>query len=414
MVCIVFLFCAAAAIAAPAQNALFTTLVNFADGLSNGANAARPYWSLIQARDGNFYGTTPEGGAYSGGTVFKVTPEGELTTLYSFFSRESDGADPFGGLVQASDGNFYGTTAIAGAYGLGTVFKITPDGTKTTLHSFDGTDGAYPWAALVQASDGNFYGTTYGGGANPNCTDSCGTVFKITPAGSFTTLYSFCAQTGCPDGFWPYAGLVRASDGNFYGTTYGGGTSGNCTFLGMPGCGTVFKITAAGELTTLHSFEGNDGAQLFGGLVQATDGNFYGITFEGGSDAQAGTVFKMTPAGTVITLHIFEGSDGRGPWAALVQATDGNFYGTTVLGGASPSCPPGVTYGCGTVFKITPDGALTTLHSFGLPVANALGLTDGNSPYAGLVQATNGNLYGTTRYGGAKNDGTVYNLRPPR
>jgi uncharacterized repeat protein (TIGR03803 family) len=244
------LVCAATAIAAPAQ--AFNTLADF-----DFTNGAFPYYmSLVQGADGNFYGTTVEGGTIGAGTVFKITPTGTLTTLYSFCSQTncSDGYDPFGGLVQATDGNFYGTTYTGGANGGGTIFKITPAGKLTTLHSFCSqtcADGDNPIAALIQATDGNFYGTTEFGGANAD-----GTVFKITPAGKLTTLYSFCSPTDCTDGANPYAGVTQATDGNFYGTAPYGGAY---------GAGTVFKITAGGKLTTLHSFDSDDGASPYGG-----------------------------------------------------------------------------------------------------------------------------------------------------
>jgi uncharacterized repeat protein (TIGR03803 family) len=197
--------------------------------------------------------------------------------------------------VQASDGNFYGTTVEGGADGAGTVFRITPSGTLTTLYSFcsqvNCTDGYWPYAGLVQAADGNLYGTTGNGGAFGNY----GTVFKITPSGTLTTLYSFCAQNGCADGEEPAARLVQAADGNFYGTTASGGTSQNCDSYR---CGTVFKITPSGTLTTLHSFNYADGAYPYAGLVQASGLvqaavlNFYGTTFKGGGDGY-GTVFRL-------------------------------------------------------------------------------------------------------------------------
>jgi uncharacterized repeat protein (TIGR03803 family) len=383
---LVCVFCAAAVIDSPAQT--FTTLLSF-----NRADGALPNGSLVQGLDGNFYGTTSEGGAnfapsVGWGTVFKVTPGGTLTTVYNFCAKAgcADGADPSAGLVQATDGNFYGTTELGGAncspYGCGTVFKITPEGTLTTLHSFCSkmycADGAGP-GGLVQATDGNFYGATWEGGAYGR-----GTVFKITPGGTLTRLYSFCAQTNCTDGQWPSA-LVQGTDGNFYGTTVIGGTCGARFF----GCGTVFKITPRGTLTTLHRFDGTDGVNPRAGLVLATDGNFYGTTSEGAACPTwgCGTVFQITPGGTLTTLHNFDGTDGANPYAGLVQATDGSFYGTTELGGAN---------GWGTVFTITPGGTLTTLHSFDD--------TDGSNPSA-LVQATDGNLYGTTQNGGA-NTGT--------
>ena len=233
MVCIVLLFCTAAAMVSPAQSVVVSTLANF-----DGTNGRFPRGvSLVHGIDGNFYGTTESGGANNNGTfcsggcgtVFKITPGGTLTTLYSFCAQTdcTDGATPLGGVVQASDGNFYGTTTNGGAGNCdmpcGTVFKITPGGTLTTLHSFSGMDGANPFGGVVQASDGNFYGTAFNGGPNNNCNNGCGTVFKITPVGTLTTLYSFCTQINCPDGANPYVGVLQANDGNFYGTTYQGG-----------------------------------------------------------------------------------------------------------------------------------------------------------------------------------------------
>jgi uncharacterized repeat protein (TIGR03803 family) len=337
-----------------------TTLHSFAggsDGLSpNG---------LIQGTDGKFYGTTSGGGAGANcsassgcGIIYSIVPGGTPVTLYSFCSLAScaDGFAPQAGLVQGSDGNFYGTTS---AYGdesdycsnspCGTVFKITPTGVLTILYTFSnpGMVGGFsppygPASALVQGSDGNFYGTTLYGG-NQQCgvqqPGYCGTVFKITPSGTLTTLYNFCSQTNCTDGFGP-SGLVQGADGNFYGTTSGGGAVGVCPNLGTPylECGTIFKITPSGTLTTLHSFDSTDGVEG-NGLIQGTDGNFYGVTTFGGNSDSAGTIFKMTPQGTVITLYAFNGTtgdfpDGLGPdW--LLQATNGLFYGTAIDDGAN-------------------------------------------------------------------------------
>jgi uncharacterized repeat protein (TIGR03803 family) len=282
-----------------------------------------------------------------------------FTSLHSFDS--ADGAAILAGLIQATDGNFYGTAYEGGANcapdGCGTIFKITPSGALTTLHSFcsqsNCTDGEYPEAGLIQATNGNFYGTTYEGGAN--CApDGCGTIFKITPSGTLTTLYNFCSQSGCSDGYYPEAGLIQASNGDFYGTT---------TFGGAGGVRTVFKITPSGTLTTLHSFcsQSNctDGEYPEAGLVQATNGNFYGTTYAGGGANGRGTVFKITSSGTLTTLYSFcpqNGcADGNSPQAGLIQATNGSLYGTTFAGGA---------HDLGTVFAITLSGNLTTLHSF--------------------------------------------------
>src|ERR1039457_1437057 len=315
-----------------------------------------------------------------------------LTTIHRFCSQSGcpDGASPFAGLVQATNGDLYGTTRDAGANDDGAIFKITPGGTLTTLYSFcaqtNCTDGAPPYAGLVQAANGDLYGTTYYGGTNGG-----GTVFKITQGGTLTTLYSFCSQTNCTDGDGPIAGLVQAANGDFFGTTSSGGAN---------GYGTVFKITPGGTLTTLYSFCSQSGctdsATPYAGLVQAANGNLYGATGEGGAHG-SGTIFKITPSGTLTTLHSFNRTDGGAPEAGLVQAADGDLYGTTITGGA---------IGLGTVFKITPSGTLTTLYSF----CSQSGCTDGDNPGAGLVQDTNGDFYGTTFNGGANNFGTVFRL----
>jgi uncharacterized repeat protein (TIGR03803 family) len=391
MICMVFACCAATAITSPAQT--FTTLASF-----TGTNGFEPFSSLTQASNGNFYGTTFYGGDLSKcnstgcGTIFKMTPSGTLTVIYSFSG--TDGLAP-SGLVQGSDGNFYGTTfcsegnlyrttlsggSLGFCTGPGSVFKVSPSGTLVTLHIFNGADGNSPESGLVQASDGNFYGTTAAGGANNQ-----GTVFKITPTGVLTTLHSFSG----PDGKGPEGGLVQASDGNFYGTTFLGGDLSKCN---SAGCGTIFRVTPSGTLTTLHSFTGPDGARLLSKLVQATDGNFYGTTSNGGANNNCpnggcGTVFKITPSGTLTTLYNFAGTDGASPHAGLVQATDGNFYGTTDEGGLAD---------VGTAFRITPAGTLTIFHSF----CSETGCADGIAPEGALVQGTDGLLYGTASLGG--------------
>ncbi len=378
-----------------AQAQTFTTLADF-QGSANGADPS--FGDLIQGTDRNNYGTTFRGGVYDQGTFFKVTPDGTVTTLYTFCSQTNctDGAEPLAGLVQAG-GNFYGTTEDGGANGRGTVFEVTPGGQLTTLYSFCSqtgcTDGARPSAGLVQAG-GNFYGTTVDSGANGG-----GTVFEVTPGSQLTTLYSFCSQTGCTDGANPRAVLVQAG-GNFYGTTeFGGANNG----------GTVFKITAGGTLTTLYTFCSQsgctDGARPYAGLIQASNGNFYGTTAGGGSTdfcGGCGTAFEITPAGQLTTLYSFcsqtNCADGLAPYAGLIQASDGNLYGTTEDGGANG----GFIYGYGTAFGITLGGQLSTLHSFAL--------TDGAHPDGGLLEATNGDLYGTSSFGGSRFDGTVFSL----
>ena len=316
-------------------NANALTVTNLHSFGSSPTDGQLPWAGLVQGSDGNFYGTTEGGGTTNNnGTVFRISPSGTYTNLYSFGTSPKDGAIPNAGLVQGSDGNFYGTTVIGG----GTVFRISPSGTYTSLYSFAGypTDGQYPEAGLVQGSDGNFYGTTEGGG-----TYSGGTVFRISPSGSETNLYSFGSYP--TDGVAPFAGLVQGSDGNFYGTTYLGGSSANCD----GGCGTVFRINSSGTETTLYSFVGSstDGENPYhDGLVQGSDGSFYGTTKYGGANS-LGTVFRITPSGSYTNLYFFgsQPNDGGDPQAGLVQGSDGNFYGTTQIGG---------TYSGGTVFKL--------------------------------------------------------------
>jgi uncharacterized repeat protein (TIGR03803 family) len=380
----ILVFGSGAAIGLPAQT--FTTLLNF--GATNGANPE--YMSLVQGVDGNLYGTTQDGGAFdppiNDGSIFKISPAGTLKTLHSFCAQGgcSDGQSPAAGLAVAINGNLYGTTTYGGtssfcSVGCGTVFTITEGGTLTTLHSFQYTDGAYPYDALVQGMDGNFYGTTELGG-----TYGRGTVFKISGAGMLTTLHSFDLS----DGSYPIGGLMQASDGSFYGTTWQGGTGSNCS----GGCGTVFKITEGGTLMTLHSFDLTDGSYPYNTLIQSSDGNLYGTTFDGGANGY-GTIFKMTLGGTLTTLHSFDDADGAYPAAGLVQATDGNLYGTTTEYGTSDY---------GTIFQFTSGGTLTTLHTFDI--------TDGVYPFGGLTQATNGQLYGTTYQDGGACCGTVFSL----
>jgi uncharacterized repeat protein (TIGR03803 family) len=389
-----------------------TTLHNFDD-----TDGFEPE-AYVQATNGSLYGLTGAGGSNltlcggSGcGTIFKITPSGKFTSLLSLDGSDGDG--PYGPLLQATDGDFYGAFQAGGANltlcsdsGCGTFFKITAAGTLTTLYNFcsetNCADGSVPLTNIIQAPDGDFYGTTYTGGANCVSTGGCGTVFKITPIGTLTTLYSFCSQSGCADGDYPLAGLVQAANGNFYGTTSAGGTSSACS----GGCGTIYKITPSGTLTTLRSFDSTDGIEPRW-LFQAANGDFYGTTNLGGASTACtsgcGTVFRITPSGTLTTLHSFDSTDGAKPLLAP-QATDGNFYGTTHLGGASTAC----TDGCGTIFKITPSGKLTTLYSFSG--------TDGSSP-VGLIQDTNGKFYGSTELGGTSSActggcGTVFMLSP--
>jgi uncharacterized repeat protein (TIGR03803 family) len=267
-------------------------------------------------------------GAVTSPTVTLTVTAQVESVLYSF-TGGTDGGSPGAGLIQGSDGNFYGTTEVGGASGDGTVFKVTPAGVESVLYSFtSGADGGFPEAALIQGSDGNFYGTTQAGGAS-----GYGTVFKVTPAGVETVLYSFGGGT---DGSYPYAGLTQGTDGNFYGATDQGGAN---------NFGTIFKVTPAGVETVLWTFgSGTDGLHPYGTLIQGADGNFYGTTFQGGTNNH-GTIFEITPAGVETVLYSFGGApytDGWFPQGGVIQGADGNFYGTTEAGGAN-------SYG--TVFK---------------------------------------------------------------
>jgi|SRR5579862_2435825 len=394
--CAVFVLCATTASFLPAQT--LTTLHNF-----NGADGAKSWAAVVQGTDGNLYGTTYDGGSNGGGTIFRISMTGTLTTLYDFCSQSgcADGAQPQGRLGETASGEFYSTTTAGGQgncpLGCGTVYKMTPGGNLTTLYRFgtqtNSMDGIDPADGLAPATNGYLYGTTVQGGANP-CPPlaGCGTVFRITPPGTlFTTLHSF---TGL-DGNQVYARLVQAVNGDLYGTTYMGANN------ACPGgCGTVYKISPKGTLTTLHSFGGADGANPVGGLIQAADGSLYGETKLGGTH-NAGTVFRITPSGALTTIYSFcsqtNCADGSGPPADMVQAITGDFYGTTEAGGAG---------GRGTIFKLSPGGRLKTLYSF----CSQSGCADGADPQGGLTQATNGDLYGTTKIGGATNNGTVFSL----
>ncbi len=384
----------------------------------NGTDGGYIYDSPIQAADGNFYLTSLEGGGAAIGAIIRLTPSGTATTLYSF-TEEKDGLFPIAPLVQGTDGNFYGTSegASEGEGGppenYGAVYKLSPSGTFTLLHYFCSTDfcadGYYPSSALVQGTDGSFYGTTTGGGL------ADGVVFKVTSSGTFSVVYTFCSLANCADGGLS-SGLVQGIDGNFYGTTEIGGAT---------GAGSVYKLTPAGELTTLYSFcpQGKspcpDGSVPSAALVQGSDGNFYGTTATGGTGSgcpQAatvgcGTLFKMTPAGALTTLYNFcsQGgsncTDGFDPIAALTAGSDGNFYGAT-FSGVNPSYCNGD--GCGTLFRITPSGTLTTIYSFCSSGGSAC--TDGQQPYAGVIQSDTGVFYGTTTLGGASDLGTIYTV----
>ncbi len=382
-----------------------TTLYSFPLSSTVGRN---PTTALVQASDGNFYGTTEDGGTAGVGTIFRITPAGALTTIYSF-TGGADGGIPRSPLLQASDGNLYGMTySYGGPTGSGAVFKSTLSGTLTTLRTFSGMDGHRPRGPLIQAPDGNIYGTTQAGGStyvNPSNVGD-GNVIKITLGGVVSSLASFNHNTNY--GASPQGGVLAANDGNFYGSTAGGlHDNGNGTFSPA---GNIFQVTPGGVITNsisdVMAFNNlvPGSPRIPNRIIQGRDGNFYGTT-SGGGTAGTGTVFKMSFDGTTVTkLHDFagfneSGDNGASPLAGLLQATDGNFYGTTRYGGTTRA---------GTVFRITPDGVYTTLYSFtgnGGTTSN-----DGAEPVSALIQGSDGNLYGTTSGGGTSRAGTIFRV----
>ena len=354
----------------------------------------RPQYSgvIAQGRDGKLYSTTPDGGSFCCGTVFKITPSGTLSVVYNFNDTAGSIYTADSGLTLGTDGNFYGTTHSGGNFGEGTVFKITAGGTLTKLYDF-GTcaypcvDGRFSTAPPVQGNDGNFYGTT------PYTTDGTadGVVYKITPAGKYTILYVFNGISGA----FPNDPLIQGTDGNFYGTTTLGGKNLGSTCVVRSAsftCGTVFKMTPAGKITFIYEFDKTHGAGPIGPVIQGTDGNFYGTTSEGGTSG-FGVVFKLTSAGVLTVLHDFNGTDGKTPDAGLVQANDGNFYGVASAGG---------TLGYGTIFKVTSTGTFSVVYNF----EN----THGAAPEVTLFQHTNGILYGDTDSGDSHGMGVFYSL----
>ena len=342
---------------------VLTTLYSFC-AVSGCTDGIAPWGTLVLGNDGNFYGTTWGGGGPSySGTVFKITPQGVLTTLHIFDFTDGDG--PYAGLVQAADGSFYGTTANGGLDNAGTIFKITSAGTFTMLHSFGEVEGSLPQTAMIQASDGNLYGTTPSGGVG------WGTIYRLTPGGTVTAIYTFCTQNNCPDGFAPQE-LVQGTDGNLYGTAGGGGTPNQC----ISGCGTIFKITTAGALTTLHDFDYNDGAWPTAGLLQATDGKFYGSTSAGGSNCDSfhgcGTLFSFDVGlPPFVEIHPTSGSSGTavtinglnlsGTTSVAFNGTPASFtvQSPTII---TTSVPSGATTGM--VQVTTPSGTLNSNADF--------------------------------------------------
>ena len=372
-----------------AQAQTYRVLYAFTGGTDGGYPSA----GLIRDTAGNLYGTTSGGGrpcasGYSTGcgTLFKLDTGGKETVLH-IFRGGADGAQPMAGLVQNASGVLFGTTYAGGGnscnyyLGCGTVFKADAAGKERVLYAFAGIGEAGSPAGLSPVLDaaGNLYGTTGAGG-----TFDAGTIFRLDPSGAETVLYSF---TGGTDGASPLAGLIMDAEGNFYGTTYSGGSP-SCQ------CGTVFKLYTSGVLSVLHTFAGGeDGSAPYASLMRDAAGNLYGTTLSGGT-ANLGTVFKLDETGKEQVLHSFTGgADGSYPFAGLVRDAAGNLYGTASSGGA---------YGHGTVFNLNAIGEEVVLHSFSG--------ADGSGPEANLVLDPNGNLYGTTNGGGAYGAGVVFGI----
>jgi uncharacterized repeat protein (TIGR03803 family) len=341
----------------------------------------------VWATDGNLYGVTYEGGANNKGSIYRVTPAGEQTTLHSFDG--TDGWHPVCTLIQASDGNLYGTTANGTTHFGGTIYRMSLSGSFQLIHGFDDLAGGnLAFGSLLQTPNGMLYGTTRAGGDN-----FAGTVFKLKMDGSgFTRIHSFSG--GQQDGNSPSGDLSRAADGSLYGTTFYGGPA---------NYGAIFKIDPNDNVTTIHTCTTATGASPYGPPIQARDGNLYGTMSFGGGGAGRGAVYRITPDGTYSILHTFAGSEGMKPYSGLVQGEDGDLYGSTTEQNLNQT---------GTVYKITTGGDVTTLHTFSA-MSNNTNL-DGALPSGALVVGGDGNLYGSTQLGGTGGNGTVYRLVTPK
>ena len=371
----------------PIQAQTYKVLYTFLGGTE--PDGSTPVAGLVRTSSGALYGTTSLGGTRGGGTVFKLSATGQYSVLHNFRGG-NDGKLVLAGLIRDNSGNLYGTTWFGGASGVGTVFTVSKTGKETVLHAFRGQpdDGSNLFAGLVRDSSGNLYGTSYAGG-----TDNLGVVFRLEPSGREKVLYSF---PGGVNGWGTHAGLVRDASRNLYGTTNGGGAF---------GYGTVFKLDPSNNETVLYPFTGGtDGGGPEAGLIKDAQGNLYGTTSGGGDPiCKCGTVFELDNAGTETVLHGFTGTDGVNPVAGLVRDAEGNLYGTTSGGGV---------FGFGTVFKLDTAGDLIVLYSF-------TGGTDGSVPLGGVVLDAAGNVYGTASQGGNRRGncrtsgcGVVFEIMP--
>ena len=381
--CFSWLACAIVALTiaqAQAQTAYSETVLhNFASP----PKGAFPYAGVISDSAGNLYGTANSGGAANAGVVYKVDTAGRQTVLYSF-TGGADGGNPYGGVVRDAAGNLYGTTVYGGAASSGVVFKVDSSGHETVLYTFSGgDDGGYPYAGVIRDSAGNLYGTTYAGGSAGY--GGYGVVFKLDAAGQFTVLHSF---TGGADGGYPYAGVIRDSAGNLYGTT---------SLRGNAQWGVVYSLDPTGNETVLYSFTGgSDGASPYAGVIRDSAGNLYGTARSGGT-GNMGVVYKVDTAGHETVLYSFTGgADGGYPYAGVIRDSSGNLYGTAQQGG---------TRNLGVIYSVNTAGQETVLYTF-------TGAADGAAPYAGVIRDSAGNLYGTTLQGGIGNVGAVYKLDP--
>lgn len=352
------------------------TILRQMNGVTDGGAADG---ELIKGPDGYLYGLTSTGGTFSYGTIFKISTSGTGFTVIKHFSVTTDGANPHGHLTLASDGNFYGITYTGGSTGAGTVFKLTPAGVYSVIHPMNkNTEGGNSFASLTEGIDGNLYGTTYSGGQG-----GFGTIFKVTKNGELTVLKHLVSAT---DGSYPRSDLIQAKDGFFYGTCYGGGQVGN---------GTIFKVSTTTNFTVVkHLANAADGGYPYAGLMQDTDGSFYGVTRSGGSKG-GGTVFKLTKTYVYSVVYPLNYStEGNNSSSDLVKGNDGSLYAMTSLGGS---------FNQGIIFKTTTAGIFSLLGSFN-------GSVQGNTPYSALVKGKDSAYYGTTSAGGAYNAGTIIKI----
>jgi uncharacterized repeat protein (TIGR03803 family) len=407
-----------------------TVLHNF----TGGTDGSNPSAGVIRDSAGNLYGTTTYGGSAGQGVVYKVDAAGHETVLYSF-TGAADGGQPSAGVIRDSAGNLYGTTYFGGSAARGVVYELDATGHETVLYSFTGgADGRFPIAGVIRDSAGNLYGTTYYGGSGDE-----GVVYKVDTGGHETVLHSF---TGGGDGLWPYAGVIRDSAGNLYGTTQGGGSGGGVvykvdttgretvlysftgsgadgslpcagvirdktgslygtTFYGGnlscnygAGCGVVYKVDTTGRETVLYTFTNRtDGGQPYAGVIRDTAGNLYGTTFKGGTTGE-GVVYRVDATGHETVFRSFTGRDGMQPNAVVIRDSAGNLFGTALWGGSADR---------GIVYKLDAAGHETVLHSF-------TGGVDGGCPCSSVIRDSAGNLYGTTQAGGSWGWGVVYKL----